>query len=225
MVSSLPRFARIGAPVLASLCALALAGCSKNHGELVVDDTVGVTALRSPCPIFEVPEMTGDVTLLSPGRTDSNAILAVATITGVRHHCNDYMHLPQISNKVDFDVMARRTDTHGALHLDMPYFSVVQQGGTSIVAKHIGLVRLDFADGQDRASAHAVVTSDIDRAAATLPEAIRARLMRKRKAGDTDAAVDPLSQPDVKAALAKATFEMLVGFQLTEQQLAYNATR
>jgi hypothetical protein len=220
MVSSISRFARIGAPVLASLCALALAGCSKSHGELVVDDTVGVTALRSPCPIFEVPEMTGDVTLLSPGRTDSNAILAVATITNVRHHCDDYLRLPKISNTVNFDVLAHRTDTHGALHLDLPYFSVIQQGGTSIVAKQVGLVRLDFADGQDRAQAHGVATSQIDREAA-----IRARLMRKRKAGDADAAVDPLSQPDVKAALAKATFEMLIGFQLTDQQLAYNATR
>ena len=31
--------------------------------------------------------------------------------------------------------------------------------------------------------------------------------------------------PAVKAAVARATFELLVGFQLTEQQLAYNATR
>jgi len=31
-------------------------------GELVVDDSVGVTALRSPCPIVAIPEMTGDVT-------------------------------------------------------------------------------------------------------------------------------------------------------------------
>jgi hypothetical protein len=225
MVSSLPRLARIGAPVLASLCALALAGCSKSHGELVVDDTVGVTALRSPCPLFEVPEMTGDVTLLAPGRTDSNAIQAVAAITNLRHHCDDYLRLPKISNTVNFDVVARRTDTHGALHLDLPYFSVIQQGGATIVAKHVGTVGIDFADGQDRATGHAEATAQIDRNAAVLPEAMRARLMRKRKAGDADAAVDPLSQPDVKAALAKATFEMLIGFQLTDRQLAYNATR
>jgi hypothetical protein len=29
----------------------------------------------------------------------------------------------------------------------------------------------------------------------------------------------------VRAAVQRATFELLIGFQLTEQQLAYNATR
>ena len=33
------------------------------------------------------------------------------------------------------------------------------------------------------------------------------------------------SEPEVRAALARASFELLVGFQLTEDQLAYNATR
>ena len=42
---------------------------------------------------------------------------------------------------------------------------------------------------------------------------------------DADAAVDPLSRPEVKAAVARATFEVLVGFQLTQDQLTYNATR
>ena len=65
----------------------------------------------------------------------------------------------------------------------------------------------------------------VDREEATLPAAIRAKLTRKRKPGDTDAAVDPLSLPEVKTALARATFELLIGFQLTDQQLAYNARR
>lgn len=64
----------------------------------------------------------------------------------------------------------------------------------------------------------------VDAAEATLPADIR-RFTRKRRAGDADAAVDPLSDPDVKAALARAEFEVLVGFQLTQDQLAYNATR
>ena len=65
----------------------------------------------------------------------------------------------------------------------------------------------------------------VDRAEATLPADIRARITRKRKAGDPDAAVDPLSDPEVKAAVARATFEVLVGFQLDQTQIAYNATR
>jgi hypothetical protein len=65
----------------------------------------------------------------------------------------------------------------------------------------------------------------VDRAEATLPQDIRNRITRKRKAGDMDAAVDPLSQADVKAAVARASFEMLVGFQLSKEQLAYNLSR
>ena len=65
----------------------------------------------------------------------------------------------------------------------------------------------------------------VDRAAATLPDDIRERITRRRRAGDEEAAIDPLNEPEVRAALARASFELLVGFQLTEDQLAYNATR
>ncbi|WP_420384048.1 hypothetical protein [Novosphingobium sp.] len=222
----LPRLARIGAPVtLLMVSMLALAGCAKNHGELVVDDTVGVTALRTPCPIVEIPEMTGDVTVLAPGRVDSTAIDTVATLTNLRSHCNNSAGLPELTTKIDFDVMVRRNDTHGARRISYPYFSVVQRAGTTIVAKHLGAVSVEFADGQDRATAHGTATSVISRDEATLPKAIRERLLRKRKPGDTDAAVDPLSLPDVKAALARTSFEVLIGFQMTDQQLSYNATR
>ncbi|WP_225204888.1 hypothetical protein [Novosphingobium huizhouense] len=215
---------------LAVLCAsfglLALAGCAKNKGELVVDDSVGVTALRSPCPLVAIPEMTGDITLFSaPGRTDSGAVDVVASITNLRSTCNDATNGDKLASDATFDVLARRTDTRGARHVDIPYFSVVMRGGTQVLAKRIGTIGIDFADGQERASAQGRAGASVDRAEATLPREIRATLTRKRKAGDADAATDPLAQPEVKAALAKASFELLVGFQLTNDQLAYNATR
>ena len=52
-----------------------------------------------------------------------------------------------------------------------------------------------------------------------------ADLTRERKAGEAEAAIDPLTDPAVRAAVAAATFEHLVGFQLTQDQLRYNATR
>ena len=42
---------------------------------------------------------------------------------------------------------------------------------------------------------------------------------------DPDAAIDPLSNPTIREAVARATFEHLIGFQLTDAQLRYNATR
>ena len=94
-----------------------------------------------------------------------------------------------------------------------------------MVSKRIGQVTLNFADGAERAQARGQGSAVIDRSEATLPQEIRDRITRKRKAGDSDAAVDPLNEPDVKAAIARATFELLVGFQLDDKQLAYNVTR
>jgi hypothetical protein len=51
------------------------------------------------------------------------------------------------------------------------------------------------------------------------------QITRRRRAGDPDAALDPLADPQVRAAIQRASFEMLIGFQLTQDQLAYNVTR
>ncbi|NML92457.1 hypothetical protein [Novosphingobium olei] len=226
MIFSTRRPATFGAVLGVSLGVLALAGCAKNKGELVVDDSIGVTALRSPCPVVAIPEMTGDITLFNaPGRTDSGAIDVVASITNLRSTCDDATNGAKLTSNATFDVVARRTDTRGARHVDIPYFSVVMRGGTQVLAKRVGTIGIDFADGQERASARGSASSSVDRAEATLPREVRDRLNKKRKPGDADAATDPLAQPDVKAALAKASFELLVGFQLTNDQLAYNATR
>ena len=209
---------------LAALPALALiAGCT-HKGELVVDSGVGVTALRTTCPTVGVPDYTGDVTLFSaPGRTDAGAIDLTATLTNVRSQCNDAGD--KVYTIADFDVLGRRADVRGARQVALPYFVTIVRGGTAVIAKRIGTVTLDFADGQERAQAHAQAASYIDRAEATLPDDIRKKLTKKRKAGQEEAAVDPLAEPDVRAALARASFEVLVGFQLNERQLAYNATR
>lgn len=216
------RIAFCGALILAA----ALGGCKTNKGELVVDDSVGVTALRSPCPIVAIPEMTGDVTVMSaPGRTDAGAIDVTAAITNLRSTCNDGRGQTTLRTEATFDVFARRADTRGSRRVVLPYFSAVMRGGNVVIAKRLGSVLLDFADGQERATGQGRASSTVDRAEATLPESVRKLLTKKRRAGDTDAATDPLSQPEVRTALAKASFELVVGFQLTDTQLAYNATR
>lgn len=200
-----------------------LAGCASD-GELVVDQGVGITALRSVCPAVGVPDYTGDVTLFSrEGARTADALDVSAAITNVRSTCNDQGDL--VYTSATFDVVAMRRDTRGARTVELPYFSTVMRGGTSVVAKRVGTVTLTFADGQERAQASGAAESYVSRAEATLPEDIRERITRRRRAGDQSAAVDPLSEPDVRAAVARATFELLIGFQLTEEQLAYNVTR
>jgi hypothetical protein len=209
---------------LTALPLLALAaGCAKK-GELVVDQGVGVTALRTACPTVGVPDYTGDITtFVAPGRTDSGAIDVTAALTNVRSRCNDAGD--KVYTIAEFDVLGRRADVRGARQVQLPYFVTIVRGGAAVVAKRLGTVTLSFADGQERAQAHAQAASYIDRAEATLPEDIRKRITRKRKAGSDEAAIDPLAEPEVRAALARASFEVLIGFQLSEQQLAYNATR
>lgn len=213
------RFRLISALAMAA----ALAGC-RSSGDIVVDEGVGIQVFRSACPAVGIPDYTGDITLFrtADDKTAGN-VDVVAAMTNVRSQCNDSGD--KVYTSVSFDVLARRTDTAGARQVTVPYFVTVLRGGRAVVTKRVGQVTINFADGQERAQASAQGSAYVDKAEATLPAEIRERITRKRKAGEEDAAIDPLSQPDVKAAVARATFEVMVGFQLTQDQLTYNATR
>ena len=203
--------------------AAALAGC-KTKGDIVVDEGVGISAVRSACPSVGIPQNTGDVTTFrTPGATTADSIDVVAAMTNVRSQCNDAG--AKVFTNVTFDVQARRSDARGARTVTLPYYVVVLRGGRAVISKRIGQVALTFADGQDRVTARGQGAAYVDKAEATLPRDIRDRITRKRRAGQEDAAIDPLAQPEVKAAIARATFDVLVGFQLTQDQLTYNATR
>lgn len=223
----MPQFQQKYSPVAKALAiaavTLALAGCART-GEIDIQSGVGITASRSACPAVGVPLYTGDVTLFNPASSkDSRAIDVTASITNVRPACNDQGE--QIYSVATFDVLATRREAGPARQVTLPYFSTVMQGGTAVVAKRLGQVTLNFAEGQTRAQATAKAAAFVDRNAATLPAEIREKITRKRKAGDADAALDPMSDPEVREALAKASFELLIGFQLTNDQLQYNATR
>lgn len=203
--------------------AAALAGC-RSSGDIVVDEGVGIQAFRSACPAVGIPDYTGDVTLFrTAGDMSAANVDLVATMTNVRSQCNESGD--KVYTQVSFDVLARRTDTAVARQVTVPYFVTVLRGGRAVVTKRVGQVTINFADGQERAQVSGQGSAYVDKAEATLPAEIRERITRKRKAGEEDAAVDPLSQPDVKAAVARATFEVMVGFQLTQDQLTFNATR
>ncbi|OYW45547.1 MAG: hypothetical protein B7Z08_07450 [Sphingomonadales bacterium 32-68-7] len=208
--------------LLAATVMTALAGC-QTQGEIVVDSGVGISALRSLCPSVGVPDFTGNVTLFTPAEArTADALDVTATITNLRSQCNETG--AQVYTAATFDVIAQRRDTRGARRVELPYFSTVVRGGNVVVAKRLGTVTLDFADGAERAQARGTAAAYVDRAAATLPDDIRERITRRRRAGEEAAAVDPLSVPEVREAVARATFELLVGFQLSEEQLGFNAT-
>jgi hypothetical protein len=212
----------VKAPLLLPVAlALVLGGCART-GE--IDASGGITAVRSACPVVGVAAGTGDVTLFkTPGATDENAIDLVANMTNVRSTCADAG--ADIVTTVTFNVEARRTDTAAARDVTLPYYVAIVRGGTNVVAKRVSRVNVHFDAGQARGQVAGEASTTIARSAATLPDDVREKLTRRRKAGDEDAAVDPLTQPEIRQAVASASFEALVGFQLTEAQLKYNATR
>ena len=202
---------------------LALAGC-KRSGELVVDQGVGITSVLTACPAVGIPDFTGDVTLFGAAGDASLANLdLVAALTNLRSTCDDTGE--RVYTEASFTVQARRSDVRGSRTVTLPYFVTVLRGGSSVVTKRVGSVTLSFADGQERASATGRAGAYVTKADASLPPDIREQITKRRRPGDPEAALDPLTLPEVKAAIARTRFEMLVGFQLTEAQLRYNATR
>ncbi len=207
--------------IAVSVLALSLSACARD-GEF--DSSGGIIVTRSACPAVAVPAFTGDVTLFNPPSSrDSRAIDVVANITNLRTTCTEQTET--VDAKVTFDVQARRANAAGERDVVLPYFATVVQGGRVVISKSISRVSIHFADGQLRASTSGSASASVNRAAATLPVDIQDKITKKRKAGDANAAIDPLADPDVKAAVARASFELLVGFQLTQDQLQYNATR
>ena len=204
----------------AVLLSLALLGCARE-GDLM---EAGVLTTYTACPAVAIPAPAGDVTLFNPPTSrDASAIDVVATITNVRSSCDETG--AYIVTNVGFEVHAQRRDNRGARDVALPYFATVVQGNGNVVAKKVRLVGLHFANGQYRASTNGAATTQVLRSAATLPADIRQQITRVRRAGDPTAAVDPMSDPAVRAAVDRARFEVLVGFDLTAEQLRYNATR
>jgi len=207
-----------------ALIALMFLAACRHTGELTAENGGGIYAVRSDCPVPGIPAGTGDITLFNPPESrDSSAIDVTATMTQLRSSCQQVGN--DVVSTVTFTVVGLRRDTGPARQVILPYFDVALRGGTNVEAKQVGAVALDFPAGSQHAMTRGRATIRVNRGAATLPPRVRAILTRPRKAGQADAAVDPMSDPQVREAVANATFEHLVGFQLTQDQLKYNATR
>jgi len=208
------------AAAAAALLALGLTGCARE-GDIF---QTGILTTYTACPAVAIPAPAGDVTLFDPPASrDASAIDVVATITNVRSSCDDSGEY--IVTNASFEVHAQRRDNRGARDVVLPYFATVVQGDDNVVAKEVNRLGLRFEDGQYRASTTGAATSRVLRSAATLPEDIRRQITRERRPGDPQAAIDPMSDPAVRAAVERAKFELLLGFELDLEQLRYNATR
>jgi hypothetical protein len=209
--------------LFASTALLALLGGCRSTS-IDFDETGGAKVTRSTCPAVAVPAYTGDVSIFAPEQSqDARALDVTATITNLRTQCDDTGAIVKVTTT--FDVVARRASASGDRDIVLPYFVTVLRAGTKIMSKQESRVQVHFANGQLRGTGTAQAGAEIQKALSTLPQIAAERLNRKRKATDADASLDPMNDPGVRAAVNQANFEVLIGFQLTQQQLAYNATR
>jgi hypothetical protein len=209
---------------LAALAAIIMLSACRHAGDLTAENGGGIYQIRGDCPIVGLPTGTGDITLFNPPESrDSRAIDVTAAITDLRGSCADSGS--DVVSTVTFTVVGLRRDAGPARQVVLPYFDTAVQGGSRVVAKQIGQLVLDFPAGGVHASTRARATIRVNRSVATLPANVSAMLTRDRRPGDADAAVDPLSDPAVRTAVADSTFEHLVGFEMSEDQLRYNVTR
>ncbi len=209
---------------LVAIAAVTLLSACRHSGDITAENGGGVYSVRSACPIAGIPAGTGDITLFNPpSSTDASAIDVTAAISQVRTNCQDVGN--DVVSTATFTITALRRDATAARQVALPYFDVALQGGQNVAAKKVGQAVLNFAAGDFHAQTQVQAVVRVNRATATLPENVRRILTRPRKAGEAQAAIDPLADPAVRTAVANATFEHLVGFQLTQDQLKYNATR
>lgn len=191
--------------------ALALTACNRNP----------LLVKRSSCPAVAIPTYTGSLTKFDPAQSrNADAIDFTAQISDVTGACVEGPEY--LATEVAFIVTAQRRKAGPAREVYLPLFVGLAQGGNVLVSKQMTGVTLQFPEGGLRAEARGGARAEVHRSAVTLPAEVQQRITRERKADEPDALVDPLSDPQVRAAVRAATFEVLVGFQLDDASLAYN---
>src|SRR6476660_6526560 len=159
---------------LAAIAAVVLLSACRHAGDVTSENGGGIYSIRSACPIAGIPAGTGDITLFNPpSSTDSRAIDVSATISDLRTTCQDSGN--DVISTATFTVVALRRDAGPARQ-----------------------VVLNFAAGDLHGWARVQATVRVNRGAATLPANVRAILTRPRKAGEAEAAIDPLADPAIR---------------------------
>jgi hypothetical protein len=194
-----------------ALAALVLQGCNTNP----------LKVTRSACPAVAIPVHVGQVTRFDPPQSrNADAIDITAQLTHVSGTCVEGPEY--LATEVAFTVTGQRRKAGPAKEVYLPIFVALAQGGNVLVSKQVTGVLLKFPEGQLRAETNGGARAEVHRSAVTLPPEVQARITRERKPDEPDALVDPLSDPQVRAAVRAASFEVLVGFQLDDASLAYN---
>lgn len=193
-----PLYRFISLAVVAAM----LAGCSSNPLQIT----------RSICPAAAVARNVSDLTQFSPPTSrDADAITLTATFSDMAVKCSEKGS--RIFSDLSVTIAGQRASAAGDQTISVPYFVAVVKGGQTLLSKQLYSANLDFKAGQVRAHTTQTVRADISRSAAI--DAL----------GPAPKASKDASDPFVETVQKASPFEMVIGFQLTDDQIIYNARK
>ncbi len=189
---------------LFALSAAALvSGCKSNNPLLIT---------RTSCPAVAVVKYANNYTRFAPGANYSAAGLELSAQLGnVQVACTDSKGGAPVST-VSFDLSATRASATAAGQADIPYFVTIVENGTTILSKQVYAAPMQFAEGASRAMVRQSFSATTP--FVPLPPELSAKEKRKQ-----------FQQFAEDSRPKAAQFEILIGFQLTEAQAAYNVQR
>jgi hypothetical protein len=194
--------------------AVLLSACSSNP----------LLVKRSPCPAVAIPYHVGSVTRFDPPQSrDAAAIALTAQITDVTGACVEGPDF--LATEVRFTVTGQRRTADAQKEVYLPLFVALAQGGNVLVSKQVTGVSLTFPEGSLRAETSGSARAEVHRSAVSLPLEMQQKITKPRRPDDPEALIDPLSDPQVRAAIRAVSFEVLVGFQMDDASLAYNVAK
>ena len=106
-----------------------------------------------------------------------------------------------VVSTASFDVVATRRDAGEARQVTLPYYNVIAKAAATSSPRRSAMSRSTSRPAGARPRPAGKRRAGSTESAAALPEDVRRELTRNRKAGDPDAAVDPLSDPKIRDAV------------------------
>jgi hypothetical protein len=190
---------RLILPVFASL---ALAGCGSGNP---------LEVTRTSCPAVAVVKYANSYTQFAPGSNfSSRGIEMTAQMGDVSISCKESAGKISVSN-ISFEMSAARASATTASDVNVPYFVTIIQDGTTILSKQVYGAPLKFTEGALRTEVRQAFS------ASTPYVPLPAAPDRKKKKQFEEFAED--SRPK------SAKYEIMLGFQLTDEQATYNVQR
>jgi hypothetical protein len=189
--------------VFVSSAMLALSACASQNPLLVT---------RTSCPAVAVIKYANTITgFRQGGGQDQSDVDFTGQISNVSVNCRNGKGDSAAQSVVSFDIGGQRGSVNGAASQSIPYFVTVVQDGTTIISKTSYLAVLQYNDKNGRSVARESFVANTP--GVPLPAAPK---KKRTEAEFLD---------EAESAQKAAKYEILIGFQLTDEQALFNITK